>query len=83
MSTSLELTLYNVYEAKKFAESVGSVGLRTHISIISEDGSSQLTSVNVDRQLEACYSKYGPKPLPEDLKFKGEYYYKSSPGETA
>ncbi len=73
---SLEETLYNVFEAKKFAESVGSVGQKTSISIISEGGRWQQTSLELDDQLAAAYRKYGPKDLPRAIKFDGDYYWK-------
>lgn len=73
--TSLECTIYNLYEAKRAAETVGSVGRETDISILSKDGSLQYTSFGLDAQLKEMYKKYGPKPLPEQLKYKGEYYF--------
>jgi hypothetical protein len=74
---SLELTLYNVYEAKKLAEAVGSVGTKTNLAVIGKDGEAKLLGLDIDNQLEALYNKYGPQPVPEELKFDGEFYFKS------
>jgi hypothetical protein len=68
-------TLYNVYEAKKLSESVGSVGQRTHLSVLSNDGTSKITSVGLDSQLSEWFNEYGPKPFPTTLKFDNEYYF--------
>jgi hypothetical protein len=64
--------LYAVYEAKKAAERVGSVGKNTLISVIGEDGDRH--SIPPPRQgfLEKLYAEYGPKrigeiTLPSDL----------------
>lgn len=76
--TSLENTIYNVFEAKKLAQAVGSVGQYTFLAVIREDGSVNLTSLEVDRQLEKLFEKYGPPAVPNNLKFEGEYFYKKT-----
>ena len=70
--TELGKALYIVFEAKKAAERVGSVGQKTLLSVIGEDG--QRHSIRPVRQefLEKLYETYGPKPveeisLPSDL----------------
>jgi len=73
---TLERTIYNLYEAKRFSEAVGSVGATTHIRILAPGKKSKLTSYNVDNQLRALYDSFGPKEVPSALKFEGEYYYK-------
>lgn len=73
---SLEETLYNVFEAKTLAERVGSVGKDTDMHVLSIGGR-RLTSLELDKQLEEMFKKYGPQPLPEQIKFEGEYYYKN------
>jgi 20S proteasome alpha/beta subunit len=72
--TSLEKTLYNVFEAKRLSESVGSVGKRTHIAVL-EPEERRLTSLGLDKQLESWFEKYGPQEVPDDRKFEGEYYF--------
>ena len=72
---SLEETLYNVYEAKKYAEAVTSVGEQTIITIFSKDGQARMLSVNYKTQLAALYTKYGPKIVPNDLVLKGFRFY--------
>jgi hypothetical protein len=73
--SSLHETLYNIYEAKRYSESIGSVGKRTQISILSPGKKRELTSFNVDRQLEECYKEYGPRPLPYKFKLEGVLFY--------
>jgi len=72
---SLECTLYNVYEAKKYSEAVGSVGRNTFLTVLSADGKSRETSHVVDKQLAQLYKDHGAKPLNTGLKFEGDYYY--------
>jgi 20S proteasome alpha/beta subunit len=74
--TSLEETLYNVFEAKTLAESVVGVGQSTYLSVLSRDGVTRQTSSGIDNQLMKLFEEYGPKPLREGLKFEGEYYFK-------
>jgi len=73
--STLHETLYNVYEAKRYSEAIGSVGKRTQMSIIAANAKRELTSFNVDRQLEECYKEYGPRPLPYKFEMKGTLYY--------
>jgi 20S proteasome alpha/beta subunit len=73
---SLSSTLYNVYEAKKYAESIGSVGPGTNISVMRSDGTKEITSYELDTQLGEAYIKYGPQKVPRNIKFDGDYYYK-------
>lgn len=73
--TSLEETLYNVYEAKRQAEAVGSVGKLTSIRVLSEDGEHKLVSSKTRTQLRKLYTEYGPKDLPGVLTFDGPLYY--------
>jgi 20S proteasome alpha/beta subunit len=74
--TPLHKTLYNCYEAKKFAEAVPSVGPMTYLGIIGQDKTVQQTSVEFDAQLAKWYGTYGPKDLPfEDMKYACEMYW--------
>ncbi len=68
---SLAETIYNVYEAKRYSESIGSVGEHTAISILAPGQRRELTSLNVDKQLEKHYAEYGPRRLPRDFKLDG------------
>jgi len=72
---SLDETIYNVYEAKKHSEAVGSVGRQTSIYVLSRDGSHRAISVQLQMQLGEMFDKYGPKPVPRDLTFEGARYY--------
>ncbi len=73
--SSLNETLYNVYEAKKYSEAVGSVGRSTFLAVLSSDGTRELTSFSVDDQLEEWYKEYGPRKLPASFSLKGPLYY--------
>ena len=73
---SLDETLYNVYEAKKHAESVGSVGKLTSIYVFSSDGTHKLIGANAEHQLLEMYRQYGPKDLPSELKLEGVKYHR-------
>jgi len=77
----LHKTLYNVYEAKRYSETIGSVGEETTISILSSRKKRELTSVAVDEQLEEYYVKYGPKALPQDFALKGPILYSEEKSE--
>jgi 20S proteasome alpha/beta subunit len=72
---SLHETLYNVYEAKRYSESIGSVGKYTTLAILSSGAKRELTSLGVDKQLKKCYEQYGPKPLPDDFTLNGPIFY--------
>jgi hypothetical protein len=72
---SLENTLYNVFEAKRLAESIGSIGRRTYLNVISSDGRSRLTSFAMDEVLEKLFKKYGPQNIPRVSKFDSVYYF--------
>lgn len=73
---SLSSTLYNVYEAKRYAESIGSVGPGTNITVMKSDGTKRITSHELDSQLAEAYKKYGPQKVPHSIKFDGDYYFK-------
>ena len=61
--------LYEVYEAKKAAERVNSVGKYTLLSVLHEDGGGARRTVNLDKMeyLNRLYSEYGPKVTPPDI----------------
>jgi 20S proteasome alpha/beta subunit len=80
---SMSSTLYSVWEAKKAAEAIGSVGPGTNIAIVGADGSYKLTSHELDAQLAGAYLKYGPQRVPSDLRFDGDFYYKKAQPELA
>jgi hypothetical protein len=71
---SLEVTLYNVYEAKRYAESVRSVGEYTNMAIRSASAGRQLTSIEADEQLAKLFLEFGPKDVPSNLKFEMNLY---------
>lgn len=55
-------TLYVVYEAKKMAENVASVGEYTAIDILMHDGKHMHATVECKDALEATFKEIGPKP---------------------
>ncbi len=61
---SLARTLYNVYEAKRFAEGVPSVGRATNIAVLTPEGLEMVTPKGFEA-LETAYAKYGPTPIGE------------------
>lgn len=70
---TLEQTLYNVYEAKKYAEAVGSVGKSTVLSVLAPERSDMMT-ISVYTELAEMFSKYGPQSLPNDIKLTAPYF---------
>ena len=77
----LASTIYAVYEAKKLAERVGSVGRYTTISIMYPNGT--LGRVNTDGKnyLDQVYQKYGPQRL-QPLVFNDDEFLDRSDGPT-
>lgn len=62
----LERALYNVYEAKKLAENVTSVGKLTAITILYEDNRWNMLTVTDQPKdiLEQKFNLFGPRPRP-------------------
>lgn len=63
----LSEALYCVYEAKKYAERVVSVGKYTHLSVYDKDWGSVRLDNKAKAQLEGLFLEYGPKDLPSDI----------------
>jgi len=80
---SLAETLYNVYEAKRYSESIGSVGEYTTIAISAPGKRRELTSLSVDKQLKKHYLQYGPKKLPGDFELDGPIFYSEEAAKKA
>ena len=61
---SVEETVYCVYEAKKYAEKVRSVGGITGLSIVSFDGNEKRFSFGEGMKfLDKKYAEFGPRPV--------------------
>lgn len=60
---TLERTLYSVFEAKKFAEGVPSVGTTTAIYVLYADGGVGYVTAEGNDFLEEQYKQFGPKKL--------------------
>jgi 20S proteasome alpha/beta subunit len=56
-------TIYCVYEAKKYAERVNSVGPVTTITIVFSDGSTKDVSDERIEYLARCYARLGPQKM--------------------
>jgi 20S proteasome alpha/beta subunit len=65
--------LYTVYEAKKFAEGIPSVGTDTTISLIFPDGRIDAVRHSGRQKLDLLYSKYGPQEF-TDIEFDGDHF---------
>ena len=63
---TLERALYNVYEAKKSAEGVQTVGKTTTITVLYANGGYDLVTEDCLHFLEGKYQAFGPKKLPRD-----------------
>lgn len=59
--TRVNETLYNVFEAKKYAESVPSVGEFTTITILGNHGERQRVTSSGKDWLDKMYREFGPK----------------------
>lgn len=65
-------TVYNVYEAKRFAEGAPTVGPDTTIAILHKDGHTDLL-VNIMPHLQNLYDSFGPHKVPEDLTIDAKF----------
>jgi hypothetical protein len=60
---SLPLTIYQVYEAKRYAERITSVGPSTLLTIVSSEGKEWKVGERGGVLLESAYSKFGPQEV--------------------
>ena len=70
----LSVALYNVYEAKKHAERVRSVGITTGIYIYHGDGRGQRVSEEGLEYLDTLYKKYNPKEISDKIDVKESHF---------
>jgi hypothetical protein len=63
MTQTLPQSLYCVYEAKRYAERVASVGKDTWLAVCDRDGGQQIVSTDGLAFLEEQFKKYGPREL--------------------
>jgi 20S proteasome alpha/beta subunit len=59
---NIEETLYNIYEAKRYAERVATVGTDTEMFVMTEPNLRNVTP-NGYEQLSAMFEKFGPKDV--------------------
>jgi 20S proteasome alpha/beta subunit len=70
--TSFDRALYYVYEAKKAAERVTSVGESTLITVLEHDGKSRRVAFDKYDRLDALYMEYGPRKVPRNLEIPAD-----------
>jgi 20S proteasome alpha/beta subunit len=63
----LGLTIYTVYEAKKYAEEVSSVGKQTTVAVIYPDDPRLDIKGEGMESLAEKFKKYGPQPIPPTI----------------
>jgi hypothetical protein len=68
--------LYEVYEAKKAAERVGSVGPSTLISVLEANTNRRSVDVNKMDYFERLYSRYGLRNTPDKLDIPEDLFRK-------
>lgn len=74
IGNSLIGTIYNVYEAKRAAEAIGSVGQLTLLTVVQPDGTVRKMSAAMQTWLTNKHVELGPKPVPTDLNFEGQMF---------
>ena len=72
---SLGHTLYNVFEAKRYAQAVGSVGAKTLLAVLEDGKKSHFCAIGIHEQLDAYLNQYGPKETPQTFGFNGPLYH--------
>jgi 20S proteasome alpha/beta subunit len=73
---SLPITLYNVYEAKQYAERVGSVGELTSITLLTIEGRIRMMLGDSGKEwLRQKFIELGPKPVDKSLSFPEGFFY--------
>lgn len=77
----LNRALYYVVEAKVLAESVGSVGSETLVTVVSASGI-ELLRTSVRRDLRKMVATYGPQPVPKKIELEKDIYV-HDPEETS
>lgn len=60
-------SLYIVYEAKKYAERVGSVGKQTTLNILAPSGEVRRITPEIKEALDGLFKKLGPQPIPVEI----------------
>jgi 20S proteasome alpha/beta subunit len=63
----LNTALYLIWEAKKYAERVGSVGKKTAMRVLRPGDNSAAISVDTVLALDKLFLQFGPQPLPDNM----------------
>jgi len=75
-ANTLPITLYNVYEAKKYSERVGSVGELTSITLLTTGGKTRMMLGAAGKEwLSQKFIELGPKPIDKSLSFPQGFFY--------
>ncbi|MBY0561563.1 hypothetical protein [Hyphomicrobium sp.] len=69
---AINFGIYCAYEAKKYAESVPSVGTTTGLAIYSSDGPDKTINSGGFAELDKLFSAYGPRDVEADLNLKAK-----------
>ena len=67
--------VYLVYEAKKNAEKVASVGKMTTLRSYNAKGLSKFMNAEGQRQFDSLYQKFGPQKITEPIPFPDAFFY--------
>ena len=70
-----EKALYCVYEAKRYAERVASVGEYTSIRVLSSDGTRKIVNLETREKLGKIFLEYGPKNLTDEIDIGNNIYF--------
>ena len=79
---SLGDALYHVYEAKKYAERVRSVGKATSLMIVMPNNVTSLVTTEGRAFLDRRFEEFGPKAInPETFEMPAKYFSRDISGE--
>lgn len=70
----LGTTLYQIFEAKRYAERVRSVGKQTSITVLAQDDPPRLILNAGLERLEALYNEFGPQDIKGELHFDDDHF---------
>jgi hypothetical protein len=70
----LDRAIYCVFEAKKYAERVSTVGNFTHLAILSHDGTCNAMQADGGKYLETLYDRYSPQPISDPINILPEFF---------
>jgi hypothetical protein len=78
-TANLHETIYCVYEAKRAAERIGSVGELTMLRLLYPNGENRRQVFHRMKELDGPLANFGPKSIPDDFKIDLEALFYDSP----